>query len=479
MNLIKRLASQTAVYGLSSIVGRFLNYLLVPIHVRLFTTAEYGAVTYFYSFVSFIAIVLTYGMETAFFKFYSSEEEKNKERIYSTAFISLLITSSVFFVLVWHYSSTIAIWLKYPKYPQYVTWFAGIMALDALSALPFAKLRMHNKAWHFALIKLMNIIINIAFNVLFLILFPKYGWYNKPLTIGTIFMANLIASACTLLLLIPVMLNTTFVFDLLKWKQLIKYGVPLMLAGLAGMINETFDRIALRYLLPPGPQSEHYMGVYGGCYKLAMLMTIFIQAYRFAAEPFFFGRQKEKNNRTLYAQSLNYFIIVCCLIFIGITLFIDWIKWFLSPAYYEGLSIIPVLLLANLFLGMYINFSMWFKLNGQTHYGLLFSVFGALITIIGLYTLVPIIGYQGAAYTTLICYFLMATSCFIVGQLKYPIPYNVKKISLYLLFSLLIYYVNTKYFSHINSINLLLKGIAILTFIVLIYILEKSKKVVA
>jgi O-antigen/teichoic acid export membrane protein len=353
------------------------------------------------------------------------------------------------------------------------------MALDALSALPFAKLRMQNKAWHFALIKLMNIIINIAFNVLFLILFPKYGWYNKPLTIGIIFMANLIASACTLLLLIPVMLNTTFVFDLLKWKQLIKYGVPLMLAGLAGMINETFDRIALRYLLPPGPQSEHYMGVYGGCYKLAMLMTIFIQAYRFAAEPFFFGRQKEKNNRTLYAQSLNYFIIVCCLIFIGITLFIDWIKWFLSPAYYEGLSIIPVLLLANLFLGMYINFSMWFKLNGQTHYGLLFSVFGALITIIGLYTLVPIIGYQGAAYTTLICYFLMATSCFIVGQLKYPIPYNVKKISLYLLFSLLIYYVNTKYFSHINSTNLLLKGIAILTFIVLIYILEKSKKVVA
>jgi len=477
LSLIKKLASQTAIYGVSSIVGRFLNYLLVPIHVRIFTTADYGAVTYFYSYVSFFAILLTYGMETAFFRFYNKENGNTK--VYGTSFLSLVITSLLFFTIVWLNANSIADLIKYPQYQDYVKWFAAIMALDAITAIPFAKLRMHNKAWTFAGIKLINIAINIIFNIIFLLIFPKIGLYNQSIGIGYIFLANLLASIVTLLLLLPTFSKESFYFDFNLLKKLLFFSIPLMIAGLAGMVNETFDRIALRYLLPPGPLSEHQMGVYGGCYKLAMLMTIFIQAYRFAAEPFFFGRQKEKDNLTLYAQSMNYFVAVCCFIFLGITLYMDWVKLFLNNKYFEGLSIVPVLLLANLFLGMYVNFSMWFKLSGNTKYGILFSFIGAGITLIGLFTLVPKIGYQGAAWTTLLCYLLMALGCFILGQIKYPIPYNLKKIGIYLFISFLLFALNTLFFNNMNSLTFFIKTISVLAFGTLVLIIEKSKKIVA
>jgi O-antigen/teichoic acid export membrane protein len=477
LSLIKKLASQTAIYGVSSIVGRFLFFLLVPLHVRIFTPSEYGAVTYFYSFVSFIAILLTYGMETAYFRFATKNE--NNPTIFSTSILTLTFTSALFLILVWLNAQNIAELLKYPQYTQYVKWFAAIMAAEAVTAIPFAQLRLENKAWKFALLKLINIIINVALNLVFLIAFPKMGYYKEEIGIGYIFLANLISTLSTLVLLSPGLLKYNYKFDKGLLKSMLKFSVPLMIAGLAGMINETFDRIALRYLLPPTPLSEYQMGIYGGCYKLAMLMTIFIQAYRFAAEPFFFGRQKEKDNLQLYSKSMNYFVAICCLTFIGINLFMDWVKLFLDERYWEGLFLVPILLLANLFLGMYINFSMWFKLASKTNYGIMFSFLGAAITIFGLITLVPSIGYGGAAWTTLICYFLMAFSCLWVGQKNFPIPYNIKRIVFYILISLFIFGLNQLFFYSLTPFNFIFKLLVISGFAGWVFISERPKKVVA
>lgn len=476
MSLIKKLASQTAIYGVSSIVGRFLFFLLVPFHVRFFNPTEYGAVTYFYSFVSFLAIFLTYGMETAYFRFAAKDNDTSK--VYSTSLISLLVSSLVFFVVIWFNAQSIANLIKYPQYAVYVKWFAAIMSAEAITAVPFARLRMENRAWKFATIKMINILINVILNLVFLIVFPKIGMYDKEIGIGYIFLANLISTLSTLILLSPQIIKQKWTFDKELLSTMLKFSIPLMIAGLAGMINETFDRIALRYLLPQNAVSEHQMGIYGGCYKLAMLMTIFIQAYRFAAEPFFFGRQKETDNLQLYSKSMNYFVAVCCLMFLGITFYMEWVKLFLDEPYWEGLFVVPILLLANLFLGMYINFSMWFKLSGNTKYGVVFSFFGAGVTLIGLFALVPVIGYAGAAWTTLLCYFLMAVACFAIGQRQYPIPYSVLKLSGYIVFALLLFGLNQLFFYDMTVFNFILKLIAISSFAGWVFISERAKKVV-
>jgi O-antigen/teichoic acid export membrane protein len=477
LSLIKKLASQTAIYGVSSILGRFLFFLLVPLHVRIFTPTEYGAVTYFYSFVSFVAILLTYGMETAYFRFAAKDD--NNPNVYSTSLLSLLFTSALFLIIVWYNAPSIAALIKYPQYTQYVKWFAAILAVEAVTAIPFAHLRLQNKAWKFASVKLINILINVVLNLIFLIAFPKMGYYNDKIGIGYIFMANLISTLSTLVLLSPLLFKHRFKIDTELLKTMLKFSIPLMIAGLAGMINETFDRIALRYLLPSTPLSENQMGIYGGCYKLAMLMTIFIQAYRFAAEPFFFGRQKEKDNLQLYSKSMNYFVAICCLTFIGINLFMDGFKLFLDERYWEGLFLVPILLMANLFLGMYINFSMWFKLAGKTNYGILFSFIGASLTILGLITLVPLIGYGGAAWTTLFCYFTMAVSCLWIGQRKFPIPYNIKRIAVYIVISISLFGLNQLFFYELTPLNFIFKLLVISGFAGWVFISERAKKVVA
>lgn len=466
MNALKKLASQTAIYGLSSIVGRFLFYLLVPLHTRIFDKAEYGVVTDLYAIVTFLMIVLTYGMETAYFNF--SRREDNNSKVYSTAIISLLTSSLSFILILLLFSGPLATLLKYPDHTDYIIFFILIVGLDALVAIPFAHLRQQSKPKQFAFIKLSGILINIFLNLIFLLVFPKLGIYSKEFGVGYIFLANLIASASTLLMLLP-QYRINYEFDKVLWKKMVTYAMPIFIAGLPGMVNETLDRVVMKYLLPDSVDKMANLGVYGACYKLAMLMTICIQAYRFAAEPFFFSQKSEEETRKNLARSTHYFSIACLFIFLGIMFYMDIVKWFIDERYYEGLFIVPILLLANFFLGIYVNLSMWFKLSQKTIYGVYFSFFGAGITIVLNVILIPLIGYAGGAWTTLACYSSMMVLCFVIGQKKYPVNYDVSSFGLYFLFALGLFFI-----SYGLHFNMLLNTLLILIFAGLVFFREKK-----
>lgn len=463
MNPFRRLAGQTAIYGIPSILGRFLNYLLVPLYTYgLLTQQEYGIVNLFYSYIALLMVVLTYGMETAFFRF--SETESNKGKVYSTALISLAVSSSVFLVLTNLFPATIARWIDYPRFPQYIVWFAWILALDVMAAIPFARLRALNRPMWFAAIKTTNILVNILLNLLFLVLLPYLHShhadtslgnvilliYNPEWSIEYIFIANLLASLLTLLLLLPQVVHLKWSFDFALWGRMLVYALPLMVAGMAGIVNETIDRILLRYLLPLSPaDAEIQVGIYSACYKIAVLMVLFIQAYRFAAEPFFFSQMKNKDAKLVYARVMDYFIIAVSLIYLVTMLFLDTVFIRLTGPEFRGArEVIPILMLAKLFLGVYFNLSIWFKLTGKTIWGALITLVGAIVTIslnfiwIPLSPAHPIHGYIGSAWATFACYAVMMVLAYLIGQKYYPIPYNVKKFFGYLGLSVMLYFIS-------------------------------------
>lgn len=462
-NPIKKLASQTAVYGLSSIIGRFLNYLLTPLYTYSFVPQEFGVVVELYTYTSFLAVILTYGMETAFFRF--SESQKDNNSVFSTATISILITTFTFLLLGIFLHQNIANFLGYSQNTNYIIWFILIIAIDALTAIPFAKLRQQNKALKFALIRLVNIGVNIFLNIFFIVWAPKYFaeyWFYSPtIGVGYIFIANLLASFVTLILLLPEFKFLKNGFSILLWKQMIKYAFPLLIAGLAGMINETMDRVLLKFLLPANSNIMEQIGIYGACYKISIIMTIFIQTYRYAAEPYFFNEHKKSDAKNTYAQTMKYFFIVCMFIFLLTTFYLDIVKLFIGEAYREGLNVVPILLLANLALGVFFNLSVWYKLSGQTKFGAYLTILGAVITIVANFILVPILGYTGAAWATLICYFVMTVTSYFIGQNYYTIPYDLKKIGLYFALGMLFYsvdycFVSPTYWGYFIKFSLLL-----------------------
>lgn len=485
MNPFKKLAGQTAIYGLPTIIGRFLNYLLVPLYSYSFATSEYGIVTELYAYVSFLLVFLTYGMETAVFKFSHEATEKNKA--YTTAFLSISITSLLFLILLLFYSGRISILLEYPG-KEYLIIQTGIMIFfDALSAIPFAKLRIENKAAKFAKLKSLNIFINISLNVFFIgILKPSFesgsGFlfllaeilYNPEIGIAYIFLSNLIASGITFLLLLFAAAPSKLEFDKALLKKMLFYAFPLLIAGFAGMINETFDRILLKYLLPEGTDKLSEIGVYGACYKLSILMTIFIQTYRFAAEPFFFNNAMEKDIKKLYADLMKIFIIACFFIFLATNLFMEVLQYFIDEPYRRGLNIVPVLLLANLFLGIYFNLSIWYKLSGQTKFGAYFSIFGAGITLVFNLILIPVLGFTGAAWTTLICYGSMMILSYFTGQKYYPVEYDLKKIAIYLILTLFVFFLDKQIVIEDLVFSLSLNTLLLFFYTGLILFLEKD-----
>ncbi len=452
---IKKLAGQTAVYGFSSIIGRFLNYLLVPLYTNLFLTSQYGIVTDLYAYAGFLFVLLTYGMETSYFRF--SEKHQNPEKIFTTALSPFLITTSVFLSAVIIFAQPIANILRYPDHKEYIIWFALIISLDTLTTLPFAKLRRENKAVKFAVFKFINIGLNIGFNLFFLLLCPYLlknnpnsfvsAFYSGNIGIGYIFISNLIASAVTLLLFIPDFFKIKYTFSKTILKQLLIYGSPLLFAGLAGMINEVIDRILLKYLIvvPAGIENaDKYIfsqiGIYGANYKLSILITLFIQAFRYAAEPFFFSQQKEKNAKEIYAKVMNFFVIFGLIIFLGIMLYLNVAKHFINKNYWSGLKIVPILLFANLFLGVIYNLSVWYKLTDKTRYGAYIAGIGAFVTIILNFILIPEIGYLGSAWATFFCYFTMMIVSYFWGRKHFKINYPIKKIFFYTVIALAIFF---------------------------------------
>ena len=482
MNPLKKLAGQTVIYGLSSVVGRLLNYLLVPLYTRYFLPSEYGVVTELYAYVAFLVVILTYGIETAFFRY--SQKVPNKKSVYSTALISLLITSCIFVSIIYFNASPISNWLQYPEFPEYIRWFAIIIGLDAVSAISFAKLREQNKASRFALVRLLNIFINIGLNLFFIIYCPYAlekglssvqfvnSVYSSDIGVGYIFIANLIASVVTFLMLLPEMIKSVWIFDKSLWKQMMIYGLPLLIAGLAGMTNETIDRILLKHLLPSNVNSSSELGLYGAFYKLSILMILFIQTFRFAAEPFFFAQEKEKNARKVYADVMKYFVIITSFIFLSVSLFYDFIILFLGENYHDprGFKVVSILLAANLFLGIYYNLSIWYKLSEKTKYGAYLSMFGAVITLCLNFILIPKIGFVGSAWTTLICYVSMTVASYYLGRKYYKIPYPLKRISFYLGLVAVLYFTSMIFNSYI------INSLYILIFISIAFYLEKPKK---
>ncbi|RMG79286.1 MAG: polysaccharide biosynthesis protein, partial [Bacteroidetes bacterium] len=414
MNPLKQLAGQTAVYGLSSIVGRFLNYLLVPLHTARFVPEQFGIITEMYAYVAFLTVLLTYGMETAYFRF-STKKEYSSETVYQTALNSIIASSVLFIFLISLFSSKIAAWLQYPENSEYVVWFAFILGLDAMASIPLAKLRANGKALYFAGVNLASIITNIGLNVFFIYFcmgwaeegvsnfFTKY-FYDPSIGIGYVFIANLVASIVKFILLLPLLIKQLFKFDFSTWKTMIWYAFPLLIAGLAGIANETIDRILLKNILSPVlgfNEALRQVGIYGAVYKISIIITLFIQAFRYAAEPFFFHHEKHKNAPFAYAVVMNFFVIVCVSVFMGVMLYIDIVKQFLrQKEYWEGLHVVPVLLMANIFLGIYYNLSAWYKLSGKTRFGAYFSIIGALITLTLNLLWIPEYGYTGAAWAT-------------------------------------------------------------------------------
>ena len=482
MNPLKQLAGQTAIYGLSSIVGRLLNYLLVPLYTRYFIPAEYGVVTELYAYGAFLVIILTYGLETAFFRF--SQKQYDKKLVYSTSLISLIVSSILFVVLMISSQQSIANWLEYPQNPEYVMWFALIIGLDAISSNSFAKLREQRQAVRFALVRLVNIFINIGLNLFFIIYCPYAlenglpttdfvnSVYDPKVGVGYIFIANLFASGVTILMLLPEMTKSSWTFNTMLWKKMMWYAFPLLVAGLAGMTNETIDRILLKQLLPVGDKMAA-IGVYGAFYKISIIMILFIQTFRFAAEPFFFSQEKQHNSRKTYADVLKYFTILASLIFLSVMLYLDVVKHFIGSSFHskEGIEIVPILLMANLFLGIYYNLSIWYKLTEKTGYGAILAIFGAVITLILNIILIPKIGFIGSAWATLFCYFSMMIASLLMGRKYYAIPYDLKRVFTYIFLSFALYKISV-YF----DTSMLINTVYLFVFIIAVFVLEKSKK---
>ncbi len=491
-NPLKKLAGQTAIYGLTSIVGRLLTWFLVPLYTLKFTTDQYGIVTEMYAYVAFLVVSLTYGMETAFFR-YSSLKEYESKKVFTTVIYSLFTTSFIFIASAFLFDQQIANWLKYPSNPEFVTWFAIIVGLDAISSIPLAKLRADNKAVKFVLVNFSNIIVFVGLNLFFLAYcLPKYqagesNWlietfYNPEIGVGYVFISNLIAVCVKFTLLVPEIIRARYGFEITLLKKMFLYALPLLIFGLAGIVNETIDRIMLKRMLfgiLGETKTMSQIGIYGACYKVSIIITLFIQAFRYAAEPFFFAQEKEKDAKETYSKVMTYFVIVCATIFLGVMLFMDVIKYFIpNEEYWIGLQVVPILLFANIALGIYYNQSIWYKLSGKTKFGAYIGIFGAVITIILNYIWIPIYGYIGSAWATLICYASMMLLSFILSRKHYPIKYNLTKIFLYLGLAFGLFLLSSYLSLSIGFIKYIIHSLILITFLTVIYLLEKPKKVV-
>jgi len=494
MNPLKRLAGQTAVYGVSSVLGRILGYLLVPLYTRVFLPDEYGTVNVFYAFAAFLTVVLTYGMETAFFRFYENEPDKGK--VFSTGLISLTVTSVAFIALANVFNSSVAAWIGYPGHPEYITWFAWFLGLDAISKIPFALLRAQNKAIRFAAINMTNILVNFGLNLFFLLFCPHVlghsSWsflhgfinaiYNPEWGIEYIFISNLVASSVTLLLLIPQFRAVRQKADSRLLRQMLVYALPLLFAGMAGIVNETFDRLLLRYLLPAGT-AEYQVGIYSACYKISILMTIFIQAYRYAAEPFFFAAAKEKEPGNLYRRTMNYFIIAVSFIFLATMVYLDdfILRFLIGKNYWEGRAVIPILMMANLFLGVYYNLSIWYKLTSKTVWGAWLSLMGAVITLALNFWWIPlgpdhlIHGYMGSAWATFICYGAMMVASYLLGRHFFPVKYDLGRFCIYLGLALLLYMVSLLILPTALWMRIIFHTMLLAVFAAVVILIEKPR----
>lgn len=482
---LARLFGQTAMYGLPSIVGRLLNYLLVPLYTAIFAKpADYGVLSDLYAYVAFLVVLLPLGMETAYFRFIQQHEDT--ERVFNSSFVPVVLVNAVFFLLLYLTNPWIAKWMLYRDHTEYIILVGSIVCIDAIASLPLAKLRAENQAKRFMIIQMSSILLNILLNLIFLL-----GYFDPSRPeegIMFILIANLLASGLKLLLVYNIIAKVKFIFDWELIKKMLSYSWPLVIAGFAGIINETLDRVLLKQILynPDIPnsleQATAQVGIYSACYKLAMLVTIFLQAYRYAAEPFFFSQLKNQDRNVVFVRTMNVFIAIVCVAFLFVSINLGVFKFFIrKEAYYVGLSVVPILLLANVCLGIYYNQSVWYKLSNQTKFGAYIALIGAGITILVNVLFIPMYGYMASAWATLLAYMAQMIISFYLGKKYYPIPYDVRKfylyvgsaIGIYCLFSLLRMGMSVP-LKGFNGLLIFLGNLMILGFVYLVFRNERA-----
>jgi O-antigen/teichoic acid export membrane protein len=452
---IKQLAGQTLWYGVPTILSRFLGYLMnLSLPLIFAQPSKTADLTQIYAIIPFLNVLFTYGLETAYFRY---SQEVDRKKLYNTLSISLLGSTIFFTALLFIFKYTIAEWANLDKHPEYITWMAMIIFFDALSTLAFARLRQENRPRRYAFARIAGVVVNILVVVLFLAIIPKYveenpntflgTFYDKNVGIGYYLIGNLCGSIFTFLLLRKEFTQIRFEFDKELWKKVMRYAYPLVIVGMGGMINDMLSRLIYQHVVDlPEQQAKHELGIFGNIYRLAVLITIMIQAFRMAAEPFFFSKSGEENVQRVYARIMKFFVIACCFMFLFISLYIDLFRWFFEaidkPAWVEGLGIVPLLALGNVFLGIYYNLSIWYKLTNRNMMGAAITIAGAVITIALNIWLIPRYHYFGAAIATFCCYLFMMAASYILGQKYYPVPYARKKLIAYLILIVLIYAVH-------------------------------------
>ena len=487
MSSIKKLAGQTMWYGLSSIAARFISYLLTPYLTLKLTEAAYGEQAIVYSFIPFLNVIVTHGMETAYFRFGTKE---NEEKIYHTSSFSMIMVTALVITCLLIWGAPIANLLQINLHPEYIKLVAWVVALDALTTIPFSRLRLEGRPKKYAFIKVGGILINIFATYSLISILPQYatthpgsfmaGWYKPGFEVGYILIANVLQNIFVLILLQKEIRALRFNIDYKLWAQMMLYALPLVLVGFGGMINETMDRIMLGWWANGGsPEANKALvGTYSACYKLAILITISIQAFRMGAEPFFFKQAQSDNAQKTYARVMKFFVITLCIMFLGVVLYLDIWKLFIrNPNMYIGLRVVPILLMANMFLGIYYNLSIWYKLSNKTMAGAWITLLGAVITIIINYLLIPRYGYMASAWATFCCYGTMMIVSYKWGQKVYYIPYATKKLIAYIVIALLLYSINLLivWVSSNKAFNYLFATILLIGFIAFVTRIEKKE----
>ena len=493
-NPIKALAGQTVIYGMGTIVPRLLNYLLVPLYTRVFVAGVYGQITDLYAWMAFLLALLTYGMETTFFRY---TQKDDPDKVFNNIVSCIILTTGIFLVFYSFLYKDFAHVIHYEHNTQYVLFLGLIVALDAITAVPFAKLRRLNKAKLFTLIKIANVSLNIGLNLFFLLVIPETALAISNKVFGPqagllvwVLISNVASSFLSLLLLFPQFKGFHFQLEKSLVRPMLAYALPILLINLVGMVNEVADKILIKYLTPipsaeiltaldmtPDEYALQQLGIYGANFKLAVLMTIFIQMFRYASEPFFFGRAKDRNAPELYAKVMTYFVIFCLLIFLGVMLYLDILKYFAGKEgsdYHEGLVIVPIVLIANMFYGIVFNLSIWFKLTDKTFSGTIISIVGACVTLLCLFVLVPRIGYLGAAIAHLGCYTVMMLVSYFWGQKVFPVPYQVGRIILYMVYAIGLYLLSTVFNEYSLALRLTINTLLILVYVGTAIVFERK-----
>ncbi|MBR5327648.1 MAG: lipopolysaccharide biosynthesis protein [Paludibacteraceae bacterium] len=482
---VKILAKETAIYGASSIVGKFLNWMLVPLYTYVLEQqSDYGIVTNLYAWTALLLVILTYGMETGFFRF-SNKENENPQAVFTTSLITLFTTSLIFAVACVVWQTPIANALGYPNHTEFIAMLGVVVAIDAFASIPFAYLRFKKRPIQFAGFKLLFVLLNILLNLFFLVICPKIqdwniiaSWYDPSYGVGYVFVANILSTAIQTLCLLPAVIEGfrgASIHELFSWsllKKLLKYSLPLLILGVCGIMNQTLDRI-LFPIFYTGQDAEAQLGIYGACFKVAMVMMMFTQAFRYAYEPFVFAKHKDKKSVEAYADAMKYYIIFSYMILLGMIFYLDLLKFIIHPSYWEGLRIVPIVLWTYIFQGIYFNLSFWYKLTDKTQWGAYFSIIGVIITFALQAIFVPRIGYMASAASSTICYLIIMTMSYFIGRRHLNIPYDMRRIGIYtavVVILLTIYY----FIASLTSLNDWAKmGVGTILFIIYCIIFYK------